>query len=53
MLYGDIDELVALLSLFSTEELKKEWNELFPKGTVYKKEGEFVAAFLFGEKVRL
>jgi hypothetical protein len=53
MLYGDVDQLMTLLSLYSRERLKAEWMQLFSRDTLYKREGEFIASYLFGEKVRL
>ena len=48
MLYGDIDELSALLSLYPISRLKQEWSKLFIENTQYKRESVFVANYLFG-----
>jgi hypothetical protein len=49
MLYGDVPELTSLLSLYPIQTLKSEWAIFFDNNPMYKREGKFVATFLFQE----
>ena len=52
-IHGDLLELAGLLYLYPLDEIKRIWAKTFLQGTHLKLEGEFVASFLFNEKVKL